>query len=533
MKLIHSLTSLFSNEAIFDKITEDIEKIECKFETSELLIPEKDLVLQKIKQFPGRDDVILDITLDAGDPISYYSKSPQLLDNFLQDLNTIFDIKDDDSIFSIKITVNKNIEQKKLTVYNYKIFTDYLHNMSVNGLLYIFKKFINSSDVLFFEVFEEIVPYYTSSIYFGSYKDNATFEYLKYQRPNRKLILKKQADICHFTNASEYEFIPNDFYLIQRSQIDKNNLLFDKLLIIFSMIFLYDVTSIKNDDRFFYKLNGYKVISNEIDFISLKIDHASEYFDIFDWVYNEGNLSDKIGLARNIISLHSSDNNPFKLEGQPLSSIKSSYEIYLKQNVKQYIEVKNKLSEFLLESSQRANRIVESFAGSFKSSILVFISFFTSMILIKILSKGNLTDVFTEDVSYLSFAFLLISFIYFIVSLLELKKNKNRFSDSYNNLKNRYKDLLDPIDLNKIFQNDEELESDLSFIKKRMMNYSILWLSSLLIFFGTVFYFGILSKDSIRVNKEISINNKLQTQCDTLIHEDTTQSQKNKNINNK
>lgn len=533
MKLIHSLISLFSYETIIDIITEDIEKIECILKTSELLIPERDLLLQRINQFPERDKIIIDIILDAGDPIPYYSKSPELLDDFLSELKLLLKIKDDDSIFSIKVTVHKNIVQNKLTVYNYQIFTDFLHNMSINGLLYTFKKLINSSDNLFFEVFENIDPFYTSSICFDTYKGNKNHEYLKYQKPNRKLLLKKQADICHFTNASEYPFIPNDFYLIQRSQTNNDNLLFDKLSIVFLMVFLFDITSIKNDDRFFYKLNGYKVISDEIDLINLNIAHTTEYFNIFDWVYNEGNLSDKIGLARNIISLHCMENNPFKLEGQTLSSIKSSYEIYLKQNVKQYIDIKNKLSEFLLELSQRANRIVESFAGSFKSSILVFISFFTSMVLIKILSKGRLTDVFTKDISYLSFAFLLISFIYFIVSFWELKKNKRRFSDSYYNLKNRYKDLLDSVDLDKIFQHDEELKSDLSFIKKRMISYSILWLISLFIFFGTVFYFGILSKASIGVNKENTISNQLQSKSNTLSHKDTTKSQDNTKINHK
>ena len=42
-----------------------------------------------------------------------------------------------------------------------------------------------------------------------------------------------------------------------------------------------------------------EIFSSVFDFNKIE-----EYFEIYKWVYNGGNLNDKIGLARNIISLH-------------------------------------------------------------------------------------------------------------------------------------------------------------------------------------------------------------------------------------
>ncbi|WP_211047310.1 hypothetical protein, partial [Pectobacterium versatile] len=59
-------------------------------------------------------------------------------------------------------------------------------------------------------------------------------------------------------------------------------------------------------------------------------------FDIYEWIYNQGNFVDKIGLARNIISIHTQDNSILNIPKSVLKSIESSFDIYLKDNVKQY-----------------------------------------------------------------------------------------------------------------------------------------------------------------------------------------------------
>jgi len=62
--------------------------------------------------------------------------------------------------------------------------------------------------------------------------------------------------------------------------------------------------------------------------------------EIFDWVYTDGNYTDKIGLARNLISIHLKNDNLLTLDEGTIHSLESGYDIYLKDNVKQYIEIK-------------------------------------------------------------------------------------------------------------------------------------------------------------------------------------------------
>lgn len=51
-----------------------------------------------------------------------------------------------------------------------------------------------------------------------------------------------------------------------------------------------------------------------------------------------------------------------------LKSIESGYDIYLKDNVKQYIEIKNKISEFLVGQSDKASDITKNMFSTFKTS---------------------------------------------------------------------------------------------------------------------------------------------------------------------
>lgn len=93
------------------------------------------------------------------------------------------------------------------------------------------------------------------------------------------------------------------------------------------------------------------------------------------------------------------------------------------------------ITDQLLDFKNKADKIVESFAGDFKKSLFGFISFFASLIVIQVLSNGNFLNVFTTDITLLSIAFLLISIIFLYASRWELNKQKERYTQSYDNLK--------------------------------------------------------------------------------------------------
>src|SRR5690606_13634802 len=110
---------------------------------------------------------------------------------------------------------------------------------------------------------------------------------------------------------------------------------------------------------------------------------------------------------------------------------KSSFKVYEKQNIKQYIEIRNKISDQLLDFNNRANKIVETFASGFQKSTLALISFYLSAIVIRVLSKGDFVNIFSLDATILSLTFLSGSIIYYCVSRWEIKEQRTRFVNSY------------------------------------------------------------------------------------------------------
>lgn len=72
-----------------------------------------------------------------------------------------------------------------------------------------------------------------------------------------------------------------------------------------------------------------------------------------------------MGLARNILSLNFDKEN-LKLSETAFEAIKSGYKIYQKENIKQYIEIRNKISDQLIELQNKADKIVASFVSDYK-----------------------------------------------------------------------------------------------------------------------------------------------------------------------
>jgi hypothetical protein len=265
------------------------------------------------------------------------------------------------------------------------------------------------------------------------------------------------------------------------------------LTTILSIIYLYDITTITESELAF-KLNGYKSINGSIEFSQLKVDVGYQYYNIYKWVYNSGNFNDKLGLARNIISLHLKLGSGVQMHGDPYRSLQSSYKVYEQDNIKQYIAIRNNISDQLLNFHDRANKIVESFASGFQKSGLALISFYISAIILKVLTKDKLIEVFTLDSSVLSTAFILCSLLYLRVSRWELREQKKRFVNNYHDLKRRYTDLLDWQDIQRILNQDHEYTEDINFINAKLRIYSQMWVSFLIILFLTTWFLFLIYK---------------------------------------
>lgn len=413
------------------------------------------------------------------DPIHFF-KSKENIEDFVARLENVEKFIDDETDITIEITINKKRLETGITIYDLNIFEKTVSSLSISQTLSIFDRAFSTFETITFNVLNLDNPILTETIFFiqagSTINNNSNIDRIK-----RKDAIKT---LSHYSKIDDHKLIPDDFKIkVENNKFGTISNLFNTLCASLSIIFLFDITSL-DENNLEYKINGYKSIKGTSDLITDSENLKKDYFEIYDWVYTGGNLTDKIGLARNIISLHLSKTNNLLLNGNPFQSIKSSYKVYEKQNIKQYIEVRNKISDQLLDFNNRANKVIETFASGFQKSSLALISFYTSAIVIKALSKGEFTNIFTPDTTILSIAFIVISYVYFYFSKWEVKEQRKRFIDSYKNLKERYTDLLETDDIKRILNDDKEFNQDVQFINDKLKMYSRLWIIFLIILFS-------------------------------------------------
>ncbi len=430
----------------------------------------------------ARDNFHLSVNFGDGEPIIFTSVKSDLA-LFTQELNDEAIHLDGEQI-AVKITINKVVENSECTIYDIETFTKTIGELTTSQFYTIFSRVLFTASTIKFKVLNLTSSFYSSTISFSGLDNNINLETT--EKRNEKFEGFKS--LCHYSSADTHRILPSDFKLIK---IDENqtdlNRLFNRYSIILSIVYLFDFTSLQNN-KLEYKINGYKTIKGNVDLSTLNENNLSEYYDIFDWVYNGGNLNDKLGLARNIITLHFTKVGGLNIHGYPFQSVKSSYKVYEKQNINQYIEIRNKISDQLLDFNNRANKIVDTFASGFQKSAFALISFYISAIVIRVLSKGEFVNIFSLDATVLSTVFISGSFIYYWVLRWEIREQRKRFVNSYNNLKTRYTDLLEENDINRILNNDKEFNEDVSFIDSKRKIYSRMWIIFLLLLAGTTIF---------------------------------------------
>lgn len=445
---------------------------------SEILIPTEQGLSNLLKTISKKDTFILTLTI-ASEEITLGSGANQAILGFLEKVKSLESYSSDGIQFEFEISKGK--KDNSITIYSLESFSNTLENSSISQIISIFSRSQGENNLIWFETIDSNTEISTSSILISN----------KYKAlPGKSIAALKAAQAITFSSQFlEFNFTPEDFS-VDDTNSHRLKTIFDKLNFTFSIIYLFDITHL-NGDILEYKINGYKSYKDSINIKNVNPRLSKEYNSIYKWVYEGGNLNDKIGLARNLLSLNITSAKKLTLNGSgTLSAIKSGFKVYEKQNIKQYVEIRNKVTDQLTDFNERANKIIENFSSGFQKSIFGLITFYTSAIVIKVLGSGNFVNVFTIDASIISTCLLSISVIYFIISRWEVRAQKGRFQQSYKFLKTRYEDLLEKEDIKKILNDDREFTNHINFIDNKLNRYSWLWglaLSILLIMTWALF----------------------------------------------
>ncbi|MGE0077513.1 MAG: hypothetical protein AB7S48_06610 [Bacteroidales bacterium] len=414
-----------------------------------------------------------ELSFKIGDNDSILLKNKEI-SSFYQKVIAERKTHEDEKVF-FKLEIKK-VTNCAINIYDFKSFENFWETTPILDILKLIKKHKLSTGQLRFSYLEQgIEEFYTNNIVFSS--GNIVNDL----KENNAI-----SDNCHFGNIEEYPFNAYFFHLNKRPE--KENSIteaLDKLCLMFCIISIFDITAVK-DTQLYYKLNGYKSFEGYLVLDKLDTKPNAIYYKIFDWIYSENSkISDKIGLARNIISLSLVEGNISITESTYLS-IQSGYKTYLQENISKYIEIRNKIVDELSWISQKAGGIIEGYLSNYQKSIFTFLSFFISVFVIRFLTRGDVDAVFSKDVTLFSLAFLLLSIIFLIFSLWSLNVEKKRLTRKYENIKNRYTDLLDINDINRILKNDDEYNYEINYINRLKRIYTTLWIFTIIVLIATI-----------------------------------------------
>jgi hypothetical protein len=464
------------------EVTESLEECNIRLVSPNINTPSEEQIKEIIKEFPDRDTLIVDIILDSGEANRFKLDDSLDYTELKSSIETLVEIKDDSSIFTVGIKIRKRTDQRsRISIYRFESLLSYLEQQTLRGIVYCFREALGQKEHIIFELMDIQDTFYTGSFYFTS---NDRVETTEIGRESKIL---KRYDICTFLNASECKFVAEDFHLVKRSRSEAFNKLMDKLTIIYALISICNISGFEGVNELWCRIYGYKSLVNTINYDEMSVDGASQYFEIHKWLYNEGNLSDKAGLVRNIITIHLRNNSLLELEDNTLASIRSSHEIYLKQNVQQYIEVKNKIVESLNDMAQKAGGMVDTFTGTLKNNFLGIITFFVSTVVLNAVSGEEDGVIFSTQIAMISYGLLLISGLFLIASIWEIIQDINRFKNNYKRIRSYYGDILNDGDIEKIFCNDRYHKEDISYVWSKTKFYSAIWVITLIVFYLIIY----------------------------------------------
>lgn len=401
-------------------------------------------------------------------------------------------IKDfsEDSDYEIELNIWKECTNSSLSIYFFDAFEKYLDSISWETAISAFSKYFGNG--IAFEVFSKLREFGSKSIYFHE-AGNQCSDYMNQisasQRQKKLSLLVDNATTSNF----ELALLPEDFYLSNISSSECINRIFGNLSSIISLVFLSNASRFLDDGSLSYKVSGYKTLSENYDDIDFTPEKCKLLYKIYTWAYEGGSITDKIGLVRNVLSIHLDHRNRVKYDHEVWEAIQSSYQIYLKENVQSYLEIKNKISEFVIESSSKTHILANDMLTSFKSSIVVFLTFILSVVIVNGLKDSGVKNIFSD-------AYMGVVFILCVISVLWREMTSREVLNQFENASSTVKSILQ-LNYAKVLMGSEidqcidpVVSTNRAYIAGQVKRYSRWWLAIILVFFFTYgslyLYFG-------------------------------------------
>lgn len=476
---IISMANLFGDASIV-KYKEDFQRLECELTFQLARIPSSMELHEILPDVSTRDSWRLRLLSEAGDDLFDLRSETNI--NADYDSGKLEPYRDDE--LRLVYSVDKNKKDGVLTIYDHDEFLEYVQALNVYECIDILKNSLDNT--LIFEVWEGNYDHFSTSsiaiITRGEQRPSLSRDIQKVRR-----VVSDCMAQCQWNNKLP-DLLPDDVRIIQRNRVGRLADLFDQICLLLSAIYVADFSSV-GKDGIKLRMSGFKMMvtevsSSKLNQLSFDAGAVEQWFKIYDWCYTGGYMADRLSIARNIITLNSPDTGKLSLNISTFDAIKSNFKIFEKDNVRQYIKVRNEVSNTLLDLQDKVNSTVEAFTGDFRKSVVGLGTFFLTLVVVRVVGKGDWTGAFTTQIVALSFIFIVLSAVILYYSRIAMDKKEKLFTKHYGQLKRRYEALLSKEELVEIFEDGDpnRVEAHSNYIQWQKRVYTWIWGSVLVVF---------------------------------------------------
>ncbi|KOA19331.1 hypothetical protein CLHOM_24370 [Clostridium homopropionicum DSM 5847] len=472
-----------ANDYAIKDYRESFSNVIINIETSLLLAPNFESVKNFIDKISKRDSIRFKI-LDGEFVFAQYSNGSSI-EKFVKEINEGIN-EECENLYKINIEIVKNVVNNELSIYDIKLFLEHLKEQSLRGLLYEFNTILKDNYIIF-RLQKDNINFASNSIFFSM-----EGEEINYNTSERDNQLNRRIEVCNFLNSSEYKLLASDFEFCNYNNTNAEDYLklesiMNKMKNVLAIIGICDISAIDEKNQIRVVLNGYKRIECLINYEDNFDAMVDQYYKIYQWLYDGGNLSDKVGIARNIISLQISNNNLLSIEKNTLDSIRSSYEIYLKESVNKYLELRANINKNILILLSSLGGLIDELISIILRFIVGGLSVVFTVIVMNSITSGNLVEVITGDLAIICIgAIIILNIILFGIIVPNIKDKFKRYENEFEDMKETYRYILNPEDLDKIFDKNKFINGKKEDFSKGLKKYMKLWTIIQIILVATI-----------------------------------------------
>lgn len=380
------------------------------------------------------------------------------------------------------VTLLLKIQKKSnttLSIYSCEKFFSFFNNYNLYDFLTLFNQLIINDSISCFQTLNEDIKLITET--FGFSKEEISFE--KFDRDN---YLDKSNLIGKISIDHPLCLNPYDFKIVESSKgkkyLERTINRFEQLQYILSLRYISNESVFSTSSLEFF-ISGYKNIqikyNNDIENTLITNNVINE---IFEWAFEDGNVVDKIGIVRNVLSINYNDDKFKSLTDSEYESVIGNYLLYLKKHVQEYLKLKESVtSKFQMFCDECADQISQ-FSSTIRKNFLALFGYLITVLLTKGISDKT-SNIFSEDVTIITSFVLVGSFVVWAISFVYYRYQNKYIDEKVKKLKQYYQDIITEKELNRIINDNTLIDFAKEKSKKQAKGLSFIWIASLIVAF--------------------------------------------------